>query len=329
MREIDITQIEGFRTGHSGNPEGGTGCTAILAPGGARAGVSVRGGGPATRETDLLNPEKMTQEVYGIMLSGGSAYGLDAASGVMKYLEERNIGFDVGTGVVPIVPAACLFDLIAGDFTCRPDREMGYAACIDSEQDRDRLPLGNVGAGTGATVGKYLGPDRLMKSGLGAYALETGDLKIGAIVAVNALGDIFDADTGEKIAGILEEDGCTLGDTSRIMWNDVMVDNNVFTGNTTIGCIITNARLTKAQCNKLADMAHDGYARTIRPVHTSADGDTVFFMAGGSLPEEVSINQDALGDLGAYVMAKAINSAVREAESAYGFKAAGDLDRRL
>lgn len=329
MREIDITQIDGFRIGHSENLEGGTGCTAILAPGGARAGVSVRGGGPATRETDLLNPEKMTQEVFGIMLSGGSAYGLDAASGLMQYLEERNTGFDVGMGVVPIVPAACLFDLVAGDFTCRPDREMGYAACIDSEQDRDRLPLGNVGAGTGATIGKFLGPDRLMKSGLGAYALEIGELKIGAVVAVNALGDIFDTDTGEKIAGILEEDGCTLGDTSRIMWNDVMVDNNVFTGNTTIGCVITNAALTKAQCNKLADMAHDGYARTIKPVHTSADGDTIFFMAGGSLPEEVTINQDALGDLGAYVMAKAINSAVREAESAYGFKAARDLKGRL
>lgn len=325
MKEIDIAKIEGFRIGNSENIEGGTGCTVIIAESGAKAGISVRGGGPATRETDLLNPEKMTQEIHGLVLSGGSAYGLDSATGVMRYLEDRGIGFDVGMGVVPIVPAACLFDLIAGDFKCRPDAYMGYAACVDSEKKREKIPCGNVGAGTGATVGKFLGVERLVKSGLGTYAVQIGALKIGAIVAVNALGDIFDADSGEKLAGILNEQGDSLDDTSKIMHENILVDHNVFTGNTTIGCIITNACLNKAQCNKMADMAHDGYARAIKPVHTSADGDTIFFMANGDAKTGVNVNQDALGDLGAYVMAKAINVAVREAKSAYGFKAMADL----
>ncbi len=320
MKEINIIDIDGFRLGNAQNAEGGTGCTVILCDKGARAGVSVMGGGPATRETDLLNPSKMVQEIFGVCLSGGSAYGLDAASGVMKYLEEKGIGFDVGVGTVPIVPAACMFDLITGDPKVRPDAAMGYEACVNSENPEDFAP-GNQGAGTGATVGKFMGIESLMKSGLGIYAVQIGELKLGAVVAVNALGDIYDADTGEMLAGLLNEDGTGLVSTREIMWSSVLKEKNVFTGNTTIGCIICNANLTKSQCSKLAEMAHDGYARVIRPVHTSADGDTIFFLSAG----DVEVNQDALGDLASHVMAKAINKAVLSAESAYGFKAAADL----
>ena len=320
MKEIEISEIEGFRIGNAQDVRGGTGCTAIICDGGAAAGVDVRGGGPATRETDLLDPTKMAQQVYGVMLSGGSAFGLDASTGAMKYLEERDIGFDVGIGKVPIVPSACLFDLIAGDPKCRPDAAMGYAACVASEKNAPQK--GNYGAGTGATVGKFLGLDRLMKGGLGTYAVEIGDLKVGAVVAVNCLGDVYDADTGNRIAGILNEDKTALHNTRRIMWESVEHVKNVFTGNTTIGCIITNAELTKDQCNKLASMAHNGYAAAIKPVHTSADGDTIFYLAKGS----VKVNQDALGDLGAYVMAKAIGEGVKNAVSAYGFKAMCDLN---
>ena len=319
MKEIEINEIEGFRIGNAQDKEGGTGCTAILCDEGAVAGVDVRGGGPATRETDLLDPSKLVDKVHAVVLSGGSAYGLDAATGVMKYLEEHDIGFDVGLGKVPIVPAACLFDLVSGDPKCRPDAAMGYAACEVSEKNTPEK--GNYGAGTGATVGKFLGIERLMKGGLGTYAVQIGELKIGAVVAVNCLGDVYDSDTGEQIAGILNEDKTALASTRDIMWNSIAQPKNVFTGNTTIGCIITNAKLTKPQCSKLASMAHDGYAAAIKPVHTSADGDTIFYLAKGS----VEVNPDALGDLGAYVMAKAINEGVKNAETAYGFKAMCDL----
>ncbi|MDO5414846.1 MAG: P1 family peptidase [Bacillota bacterium] len=319
MKEIEINEIEGFRIGNAQDKEGGTGCTAILCDEGAAAGVDVRGGGPATRETDLLDPVKMVDKVHAVLLSGGSAYGLDAATGVMKYLEEKNIGFDVGIGKVPIVPAACLFDLVSGDPKCRPDADMGHAACIASEKNYPEK--GNFGAGTGATIGKFLGIERVMKGGLGTYAVQIGELKIGAVVAVNCLGDVFDIDTNKQIAGILNEDKNTLASTRDIMWSTIEQQKNVFTGNTTIGCIITNANLTKAQCSKLASMAHNGYAAAIKPVHTSADGDSIFYLAKG----DVEVNPDALGDLGAYVIAKAIAEGVKNAESAYGFKAMCDL----
>lgn len=319
MKEIEINEIEGFRIGNAQDKEGGTGCTAILCDEGAACGADVRGGGPATRETDLLDPVKMVEKVHGVLLSGGSAYGLDAASGVMKYLEEKDIGFDVGLGKVPIVPAACLFDLEVGNPKCRPDADMGYTACVASENNHPEK--GNFGAGTGATVGKFLGLERLMKGGLGTYAVQIGELKIGAVVAVNCLGDVFDIDTNKQLAGILNEDKNTLASTRDIMWSTIEQQKNVFTGNTTIGCIITNANLTKAQCSKLASMAHNGYAASIKPVHTSADGDSIFYLAKG----DVEVNPDALGDLGAYVMAKAIAEGVKNAESAYGFKAMCDL----
>ena len=322
MEQININEIENFRIGNAQNIEGATGCTVIISDEGAVAGVSVEGGGPAGRETELLNPKMACQTVNCVLLSGGSAFGLDAAGGVMKYLEEKGIGFDVGMGVVPLVPASCLFDLITGDFNARPDADMGYAACVDSEAAAGRpAPAGNVGAGTGATVGKFKGLDTLMKSGLGTYAVQVGNLKVGAIVAVNALGDVFDVDTGIEIAGLLNKDKNGFDSTSKAMWDTVEVQKNVFTGNTTIGCVICNADLTKDQCHKLASMTQDGFARTIRPVHTTADGDTVYFMAKGN----VQVNQDALGDLAAYVMAKAVNDAVCSAESAYGCVSAADL----
>ena len=324
MKQIKINEIEGFRIGNAQDTAGATGCTVIISDEGAVTGLSVEGGGPAGRESLLLDPKMAAQAVHCVMLSGGSAFGLDAAGGAMKYLEERNIGFDVGMGVVPLVPASCLFDLITGDFNARPDADMGYAACVDSESSAlKECPSGNVGAGTGATVGKFMGLERLMKSGLGTYAVQQGELKIGAIAAVNALGDVFDVDTGEKIAGLMNESMDGFADTSRLMWESVEQQKNVFGGNTTLGCIICNADLTKDQCHKLASMAQDGYARTIRPVHTTADGDSIYFMARGS----VTVNQDALGDLAAYVMAKAINDAVRSAQTAYGCVSAGDISK--
>lgn len=322
MKEIPIEKIEGFRIGNAQSIEGGSGCTVIICEEGASAGVDIRGGSPATRETALLSPVNSCQTIYGVLLSGGSAFGLDAAGGVMKYLEERGIGFDVGIGHVPIVPAACLYDLIAGDFGFRPDADMGYKACMNSEKNAPES--GNYGAGTGATIGKFMGTDRLMKGGLGTYAVQIGELKVGAVVAVNCLGDVYDADTGQQIAGILTEDGKALDNTRRIMWESIQQEKNVFTGNTTIGCVITNASLTKDQCNKLAAMSHDGYAASIKPVHSSADGDTIFYLAKG----QVSVNADALGDLSAYVMAKAINVGVKSAKRAYGFTALEDLNRQ-
>lgn len=312
MREININDIKGFEIGHAQDVEGATGCTVIICKEGAKAGVDVRGGGPASRETELLKPVNMVEEIHAVMLSGGSAYGLDAGAGAMQYLEEKGVGFDVGVGLVPIVCGASLFDLVVGDPKCRPDKAMGYEACKNA--GTGPVVQGNVGAGTGASVGKFLGPDRMMKSGLGTYAVEVGDVKCGAIVAVNALGDIFDIDTGKRLAGILSEDKKSIVSTEDIMLAEAGKSRNVFKGNTTIGCVITNAKLTKAQANKLASMAHNGYARAIRPVHTSADGDSIFLMS----TNEVEVMPDTLGMLAAEVMARAIGNAVRNSASAYG-----------
>lgn len=319
MKEININEIEGFRIGHATNTEGGTGCSVIICEEGACTGLSVMGAAPASRETELLKPLMDCKAVHAVTLTGGSAYGLAAADGVIKYLEEKEIGFDVGMGVVPITPASAIFDLIVGDFKARPTKEMGYAACVDSENNNPGC--GNVGVGTGATVGKFKGAEQCMKTGVGTYAVQIGDLKIGAIVAVNALGDIFDADSGKQIAGMVNKDHTAFEKSCEAMWDSVQQDVNVFSGNTTIGCVITNANLRKDQCCKLAEMTHDGYARVIKPVHTTADGDSIYFMAHG----DVEVYQDALGDLSAYVMSKAINEAVNSAESAYGFKTAADL----
>ena len=319
MKEVNITDIKGIKIGHAQDIEGGTGCTVILCEEGAFAGVDVRGGAPASRETELLRPVNMVEQIHGVMLSGGSAYGLDAGAGAMKYLEERGKGFDVGVALVPIVCGASLFDLVVGDPKCRPDQDMGYRACLNASSEKP--DEGNVGAGTGATVGKFLGMDFMMKSGLGTYAVQMGDWILGSIVAVNALGDVIDADTGKPLAGILNKDKTSLYSTEEAMYEEYDKDRNVFSGNTTIGCIVTNARLSKSQATKIASIAHNGFARAIRPVHTMVDGDTVFVLATG----EVDVMPDAAGALAADVMAKAINKAVLAAEPAYGLKAAKDF----
>lgn len=259
MKEVSITDIKGIKVGHAQDVEGGTGCTVILCEEGAYAGVDVRGGGPASRETELLKPVNLVEQIHAVMLSGGSAYGLDAASGAMQYLEENGKGFDVGIGVVPIVCGASLFDLVVGDPKCRPDKAMGYQACLNASSQKPAE--GNVGAGTGATVGKFLGMEYMMKSGLGTYAVQMGEWIIGAIVAVNALGDVIDVDTGKRIAGILNKDKTAIYNTEACMYEEYDKNRNVFSGNTTIGCVVTNAKLTKTQANKVASIAHNGFAR--------------------------------------------------------------------
>jgi L-aminopeptidase/D-esterase-like protein len=329
MREIKINEIAGFSIGHAQNEAGATGCTVILCEKGAVAGVDIRGGAPASRETELLKSVNMAELIHAVLLSGGSAFGLDAAAGVMAFLEERNIGFDVGVAMVPLVCGASLFDLTVGDSRCRPDKAMGYAACENASRkarearEAGQVAEGNVGAGTGASVGKYLGTGRMMKSGLGIYAVRLGEVQCGALVAVNALGDVLDADTGKPLAGILNQEKTGLDDTVQLMYNEIGKPRNIFRENTTIGCVLTNGKLTKAQANKLASMAHDGYARVIRPVHSSADGDTIFVMSTG----ETEVSPDALGTLAAEVMARAINRAVQTAVAAYGLPCAGDLRR--
>ncbi len=319
MEIIKFTDIKGIKVGHEQNMEAATGCTVILCEDGATAGVDVRGGAPGTRETDLLNPVNMVDKIHGVLLTGGSAFGLDAAGGIMKYLEENGIGFDVGVTKVPIVCGAALFDLAIGDYKVRPDKEMGYRACINA--NNIYCPEGNVGAGTGATVGKVLGPEFSMKGGLGCFALRAGDLMVGAMVAVNALGDIIDPQNGKIVAGVLNQDKSGLRNTEDIMIGKYDDKRNLFNGNTTIGAIVTNAKLTKAGATKVASMAHNGYGRTIYPAHSMYDGDTIFALATGEI--EVDIN--VVGLLAARVMERAIVRAVQNTEGLCGHKAFTDL----
>ena len=322
MKEIKITEIENIRIGSAENKEAGTGCTVIICERGAAAGLDDRGGGPASRESELLKPMAAADMIQAVLLSGGSAFGLDAAGGVMEYLEERGIGFDVGITKVPLVCESCLFDLMVGDFKTRPDKAMGYAACEGAE--KNNYQDGNFGAGTGASVGKLGDKSLCMKGGIGSYAVQSGDLKVGAIVAVNARGDIYDWKDGKKVAGLLNADRKTFADTEEAVYKSYEVVKNKFTGateNTTIGAVITNAAFPKSSLCKIAGMAHDGYARAIRPVHTSSDGDSIYALSVG----DVKADQDMVGTLGAQVMAEAILRAVRSAESAYGLVGAKDL----
>ena len=325
-REINITDIKGIKIGQTENVSAGTGCTVILAEKGMAAGLDVRGGGPASRESELMNPLAAAQEIHGIVLAGGSAFGLDAAGGVMQYLEERGIGFDVSVTKVPLVCQADLFDLTVGDMTVRPDKAMGYAACVNAEKGNYRD--GCYGGGCGATVGKFAGMEYCMKSGIGSYAVQIGSLQVGAVVAVNALGDIYDWRSGRKIAGLLAEDKCSFRDTVEMMCASTEVVENKFTGNTTIGVVITNGDFGKASLCKIAGMAQDGYARAIRPVHTSADGDSIYAVSAGNVSEKVKADQDLVGTLAAEVMSEAIIRAVTSAESAYGFPAYRELKAR-
>ena len=319
MREIAFTEIEGIKVGHAQNLEAATGCTVILCEEGATAGVDVRGGAPGTRETDLLNPVNLIEKVHAIFLAGGSAFGLDAASGIMQYLEEKQIGFDVEVTRIPIVCGAVLFDLTIGDHRVRPDKEMGYQACLNARSTECRQ--GNIGAGTGATVGKINGMKRAMKSGLGTNALQVDTLKIGALVAVNCLGDVIDPNTGERLAGPLNEDTRTLENTEELMTGSYATPKNLFSSNTTIGVVATNAELTKSQATKLASMAQDGYARTIRPAHSMFDGDTIFAVATGKVRADLNV----IGLLAARAVERAVVAAVKNTTSLCGFKCYADL----
>jgi L-aminopeptidase/D-esterase-like protein len=309
-----ITDVAGIEVGHFSDTRRPTGCTVILAREGAVAGVDVRGAAPGTRETDLLSPGNLVQQVHGIMLAGGSAWGLAAAEGAMRWLEERNIGMDVRFGILPIVPAAVLFDLPMGDARIRPDAAAGYAAC---EAASDEAPAeGNVGAGSGALVGKLFGVHRAMKGGIGTASVTVGGVTVGALIAVNALGDVIDPDTAQPVAGARTEDGLALLDTRRALLRGEPPKPLLAGTNTTLGVIATDAVLTKVQANRLASVAHDGLARAINPVHTMSDGDTLFALATGRVPLEGNApGMTVLGTMAAEAVARATLRAVLAARS--------------
>jgi L-aminopeptidase/D-esterase-like protein len=304
-----ITHVMGIEVGHFTDTRRPTGCTVILARDGAVGGVDVRGAAPGTRETDLLEPGNLVEKVHAITLSGGSAWGLDAASGVMQWLEEHGIGLPVGYGLVPIVPAAVLFDLPVGDSRVRPDSRAGYAAC---EAASKTLPLqGNVGAGAGALVGKLFGIHRAMKGGIGSASITLNGITVGAIVACNAVGDVMDPNTGQVIAGARTLDGSAcLSTRQAILAGDIPLSPLPGT-NTTIGVVATDAILTKPQAQRLAQVAHDGLARTIYPVHTMLDGDTLFALGTGASGRTASML--VLGTLAAEVTARAVVQAIQAA----------------
>lgn len=315
MRVIGINEIENVKIGNAEDVQAGTGCTVVICERGAVTGLDVRGGGPASRETELVKPTAASQFINAVLLSGGSAFGLDAAGGVMSYLEKKNIGFDVGITKVPLVCQSCIFDLTVGDMHVRPDGAMAVRACEEAEKNNPKM--GNAGAGMGATVGKLGGMKTAMKSGLGSYAVQIGDLKVGAIVAVNACGDIYDYDTHEIIAGMLSTDMKSFVNMEQVIY--MMAEQAAEVQkqqmqNTTIGVVITNGKFDKAQINKIATMAHNGYARTINPVHTTMDGDSIYAMSVG----DVQADMDMVGTLAANVMGHAVCDAVRKAGDAYG-----------
>lgn len=311
------TSIKGIKIGNEQDTQALTGVTVIICENGGIAGVDVRGSAPGTRETDLLDPVNTVDKIHSIVLSGGSAFGLAASHGVMTYLEERNIGFDVGVTKVPIVCQAVLFDLLVGDYKVRPDEKMGYKAC---ENSKDTFELGNYGAGTGASIGKINGMDYAMKSGLGysEFIHESG-LIVGALVAVNAFGDIIKKN--KIIAGALNSDKKSFSNTSKLMTN-LLLQRGFDNTNTTIGVIITNAKLSKAQCKKVAQVAHNGYARAISPIHTTLDGDTIFSIATGEIESSI----DVIANIGSEVMQEAIYKAIESSESVGGLISFKDLE---
>ncbi len=280
-----ITDVAGISVGHFTDTRRPTGCSVVLVPEGAVGGVDVRGAAPGTRETDLLSPVNTVEVVHAVLLSGGSAFGLDAATGVMRWLEEKGVGVDVGAARVPIVPGAVLFDLLVGDARIRPGADAGYAAC--EAASKEHPAEGNVGAGTGAAIGKIFGHERAMKGGIGTASVTVGGVTVGALIACNALGDVVDPDTGRVLAGARTADGARLLDSRRALLageapTPILASNPILTvTNTTIGVVATDAKLTKAQANRLAQVSHDGLARAINPVHTVADGDTLFALATG------------------------------------------------
>ncbi|MDO5409066.1 MAG: P1 family peptidase [Lachnospiraceae bacterium] len=343
LKEIPLWEIENVKIGNAEDTEHATGCTVILCEQGAPAGVDVRGGGPASRETELLNPSAACQAVHAVLLSGGSAFGLDAAGGVMEYLAEKGIGFEVGNVHVPLVVQSCIFDLLFVSDKVKPDKAMARKACEAAQKNRPEE--GNTGAGCGATVGKLGGPNCAMNSGLGMYALQLGDLKVGAIVSVNACGDVYDEETNQILAGMLTPDKKHFADSEKAMYAmysryaqasqsassetaseaDAADATNTtsVTGvtNTTIGCIITNARFDKSRLNKIASFAQNGYARSIRPVHTMNDGDTIYALSTGALEADINV----VGTLASRVMAQAVKNAVLHTKAFHGLPCAADM----
>lgn len=304
MKEISIKDMKSLSIGHAQIEDAKTGVTVIYFPGGATTGCDISGGGPASRETPLTSPLTADNPVNAIVLSGGSAYGLAAGDGVMRRLEEAGIGYDTGYALVPLVCQSCIFDLNYGSARRRPDADTGYAACdiaLDECDDR----MGSVGAGTGATVGKLLGMQQAQKSGIGMHAVQIGELQIAAVVVVNAFGDVFE--NGQKIAGLMNHNRKDFLDSSEVMLDIFSTPRDIFTGNTTIGCVVTNAKFSKAEMNKIASMTRNAYARCIDPVGTMADGDTIYACSAGDVVSDINL----VGTLSAKVMEQAIVKAVK------------------
>jgi len=312
LKKINVNDIEGYHIGNAEYKEAATGLTVILPDTKTVCGVDIRGGAPASRETGLLNPLAANDQVHAVVLSGGSAFGLNSASGVMQYLEERNIGFPTAAGVVPIVSTSCIFDLTLGDNKVRPDHNLAYLACKNAEEKN--YQDGNFGAGCGATAGKFMGPEHMMKTGIGSAAFQIGDLQVGAIVAVNCAGDVFDYRTNEKIAGVINYDNNEFISAEEILYSSQL---NIQEGtNTTIGAIITNADFNKTELTKIAGMAHDGMARAINPIHTMFDGDSLYALGNGKVKSDINL----VGTLAAKAVAEAIANAAYNAKPEYNLK---------
>ena len=309
IKEISIKEIEGVSIGHAQDENAKTGVSVIYFKNGAQAGCDISGGGPASRETPLTDSMTADNPLNAVVLSGGSAFGLAASDGVMKYLEEQGIGYNTGYALVPLVCQSCIFDLGYGKSNVRPDAALGYEACKNAFECCDDS-MGNVGAGTGASVGKLMGMKQAQKAGLGIHAIQVGELQIAAVVAVNAFGDIFNPENGQKIAGLMDPTRSTFLDLEQMFLQFMSVPKDLFNSNTTIGCVITNAKFDKTKLNKIAAMTRNAYARCINPVGTMADGDSIYACSVGEVVSDVNL----VGTLSAKVMQKAILKAVEAAK---------------
>lgn len=309
IKEISIRDMDRVSIGHAQNEEAKTGVSVIYFKNGAQAGCDISGGGPASRETPLTSPLTADNPLNAVVLSGGSAYGLAASDGVMRCLEENGIGYNTGNALVPLVCQSCIYDLGYGQSNVRPDAAMGYEACKKALESCDDS-MGNVGAGTGASVGKLLGMKQATKSGLGIYAIQVGELKIAAVVAVNAFGDIFNPENGQKVAGLLDPTRKVFIDLEQAFLSFMSAPRDLFNSNTTIGCVITNAKFDKAKLNKIASMTRNAYARCINPVGTMADGDSIYACSVGEVISDVNL----VGTLSAKVMQKAILKAIESSK---------------
>lgn len=320
MEILNIKDIKEISIGQVENTEAGTGVTVITSKNGMRAGLDVRGSGPASKESELLKEQATADKINAVVLSGGSAFGLDASGGVMKYLEENGIGYDVGVTKVPLVCQSSLFDLMIGSSSIRPDAKMGYEAAkiaLTNPNYKD----GNYGAGCGATIGKMLGKDYAMKSGIGSYCIKIGDLIVGALVIVNAYGDVYNYKTGLKYAGMVDYKTSKFLDTNEVIYSLLNPNENKFVSNTTLGVVFTNAYFDKHQLNKMASVTHNGYARCIKPVHTSCDGDSIYALSIGDLKYDL----DMVSTIAQDVMSEAILKAIDSANKLHGYKAKKDL----